>query len=290
MKFYHISQADSRRTSQAAQAEFFSLACEKRAIEYVRLLEQDITGLSLPKLNDGDLLYRSALGVWGKTVEQLLTNANVGHIFKEWTVPFYGKGNSYMSMKRAGLPVIESLYFLPNKKLEALEYVKKLGGFPLVIKVAGGTQGVGIMSVDSIESFNSVIDYVKSKGTVEVRVMKYIPHEFYGRFVVVGESVVASTRDFAPVGDFRTNAWGPRERKGGTYDFPEEIKNLAVQAVASTKAKIGGVDFVFAPDGDFYITEVNTPFDFAETQKITGVDVSDAIIELMIKQTAHSSV
>lgn len=290
MKFFHISKPDSRRTSQAAQSEFFSLACEKRGLEYVRLTEKTTNGLSLPELEEGDLLYRSALGAWGRTVEQLLTKSNIGHIYNDWTVPLYGKGGSYMCMKRAGLPVIESLYFLPNKKLEALEYVKRLGGFPIVIKVAGGTQGVGVMSISSIESFNSVIDYIKSTGSAEVRVMKFVPHEFYGRLVVVGDEVVASTRDFAPIGDFRTNAWGLRERKGGAYMFDDNIQKLAVEAVASTKARIGGVDVVFAPDGNFYITEVNVPFDFAETQAITGIDVADSIISLMIEKSTQTVV
>lgn len=282
MQFFHITKEDGVK-SHRQQSEYLAAACAERNLMYRRIIDTD---LSLSEFNDlalgsGDLIYRSSSSKKALTLEQTLITDSSKTIFYDNHTVLTGRGGSYKIMKKAGLPVIPAIPFLPHKKRETIEFTEQLGGFPIVIKVMGGMEGIGVMRVDSLESFNSVSDFVRNNTTASVSVMKYIPHKRYARLVVVGDSVVAATCDVAPVGDFRANAWGPREDKGSAFEPTEAMSTAAVAAVRAMRIKTAGVDLLMADD-TFYIAEANFPFNFAETQRRTGIDIAGAIVDRML--------
>lgn len=278
MNFYHISKTDGQG-SHKEQSVFFKAACDDKDIIYVRIVEGDRESLDYEKMcpESSDIVYRSARGTWAETLERHLLRGGAKNIKKDSINNCFG--SSYHAMLNAGLPVIPSVEFIPKKKKDVLAVSKYLGGFPLVIKVSGGMEGMGIIRVDGIESFNSILDYLRNGTSSNIRLMQYIEHDYYARLVVVGDKVVAAATDIAPVGDFRTNAYGPRKKESEVFIVSESMEESAVRATHSLGVKTGGVDLLFSKSGKFYIAEVNVPFNYAETQEITGIDIASHIVE-----------
>jgi len=283
MKFFHITREDGVK-SHSEQSAFFSAACAAKNIEYCRIIDSD---LSLSEFNSlelavGDLIYRSSTSRKAIALEHSLTIDQARTVFYDNHKVLTGRGGSYAIMKKAGLPVIPAIPFLPHKKRETIEFAENLGGFPIVVKVMGGMEGVGVMRVDSLESFNSVSDFIRGGNASSVMVMKYIPHKYYARLVVVGEQVVTASRDMAPLGDFRANARGPRDEQGTEFIPSADMAQAAVAAVSAMGIKTAGVDLLITND-KFYIAEANFPYNFAETQRRTGFDIAAAIISEMLQ-------
>lgn len=283
MHFYHIIKFNGPSLPEK-QSKFFTDACDELGITYV-CVDVDRTGpVDLMKIDvqPSDIVYRSAPGTKAQKIELHLALMCDNTIYNDKRSLQNGKGNSYTAMRLAGLPVVPALPFLPKTKKGMVEAVNYLGSFPLVIKVFGGYEGVGVIRVDSLESLNSVSDYIKKDTQSSISLMQYIPHKQYSRLVVVGDTVVTATIDEAPVGDFRGNAHGARENSGGAHEPTDEAVKLAVKAVSAMDLKCGGVDIMYADDGTLFLAEVNNPFNFAETQERTGVDVAKALIQEMI--------
>lgn len=285
MRFLHITKKD-QFGSHKEQSEYFANACTATGVEYVRITEGESDPLLIERLTEEDIVYRSAASAWGKRVEKLLLHSDARHIYFNRNTVFTGKGGSYDLFVRDNIPVIPSISFFPNKKRDTARYIDTVGGLPLVVKVMGGMEGVGVIRVDSVEALNSLGDYIKKDPFAEYRIMKYVPHKYYGRLVVVDEKVVASMRDTAPLGDFRTNARGPRDEKGHPFTFSPEIEEIAVRAAQSVGVRFAGVDVLLGDDGNVYVAEANSPFNFAETQRITGIDVAGSLLRALIERVA----
>ena len=281
MNFLHITGNDTSG-SQGSQSNLFSAACATNNIQYVRLTDTDCSLEDYLQLRDHPptVLYRSGLSKKSRSLEISFLRPDTKSIYHDTITAITGKGSSIFQMERYGLPVIPGVPFFPKRKREAQEFADHLGGFPLVIKVFGGHEGVGVLRVDSPESLNSVADYIKEHTHSDVRVMQYIPHQYYVRAVVVGEQVVAATKESAPEGDFRGNAYGRRSEQWHEFTLSEEMERDAVLATRAIGVKTAGVDFLLTENG-YYIAEANHPFNFAETQTRTGVDIASAIIKIM---------
>lgn len=282
MKLFHITKSD-KVGSHAKQSQYLEKAAKERGFEYVRIVIEELAPLSYLDFSptQSDIVYRSAAGQTATTLERELLQKGAMSIHNNLESALAGRGSSYDLMTRAKLPVAKSVPFLPKKKKDSVAVADYLGGFPLIIKVMGGMEGVGVMRVDSIESFNSIIDFVRKDDHAVVRIMEYIPHEYYARLVVVGGTAVAATRDYPPLGDFRANARGPRTVKGAPFKPSSKMMEDAVKATAALGVKASGVDLMVASDGKHYLAEANLPFNFAETQGVTGVDIAGHLIDAM---------
>lgn len=278
MKFIHISAQDSVG-SHNLQSEYFAAACARLDIKYCRYIDTEFNIDEFKEVENfsPDLIYRSGLSKKARAIEILLAKPDTKMVYYNNQTAISGKGSTHVIMKKHGLPVIPSIPFLPERKRDAVAFAEHLGGFPLVIKVSGGQEGIGVMRVDSPESLNSVGDYLKKDPKAQVMVMQYIEHEYYARAVVVGDTVVAATKDRAPEGDFRGNAYGRRSAKGESFTLTEDMKRDVIKATKLVGVKAAGVDLLLTDNG-YYLAEVNSPFNFSETQTRTGVDIASAII------------
>ena len=61
---------------------------------------------------------------------------------------------------------------------------------------------------------------------------------------------------------------------------------MAVKAVKTLGLETGGVDLLFDTDGKPFLTEVNFPHDFSMTQKITGIDIAQAMVKHLMSKTS----
>ncbi len=223
------------------------------------------------------MVYRAAVSDSARRIERMITGPNVATFRTNWISLFSGRGCSYYLHEKIGLPVIPSVPFIPETDAGIERAMEELGGFPVIVKILGGSLGVGVIRIDSSPSLKSLLDYLRSKDA-NVLIRKYIPHKYYGRLVVVGDSVVASHITFNVDGEFRTNAGDGLKNVREAKVFSPEIQAIAVKAVHALGLETGGVDLLFDADGNPHLAEVNFPNDFSVTQKITGIDIAQAMV------------
>jgi glutathione synthase/RimK-type ligase-like ATP-grasp enzyme len=259
----------------------FINAAEKRNLDVNVVCSDDTDFFSLPNVEKGDLLYRHGLSKRATRIERLIIRDDVAHFHRDAEHAFSGRTSSYFYNKRAGLPVINTIPLLPQTESDIQQHVDYLGGFPLIVKVMGGSKGVGVMKVDSIMSLKSILDYVRSLD-VMIFIRSFVPHSYYGRLIVVGDNVVASNTTHSTPDEFRTNVINDSESDDRSVVFSEEIQKVAVQAVHSMGLKFGGVDLLFTSETEYYISEVNFPCAFNHAEKHTGIDISGKMIDFLI--------
>lgn len=155
--------------------------------------------------------------------------------------------------------------------------LKQVQGTPVVVKLLQGTQGVGVMLVESVTSAESVLETMWSLGH-DVILQQYIS-ESAGRDIrafVIGDKVVAAMRRQAREGEFRSNIH--RGGEGQPVELKDSYKRLAVQAAKAVGLTVAGVDLLESLSGP-KILEVNSSPGFEGIEAATGLNVARMMIQ-----------
>ncbi|WP_304543341.1 30S ribosomal protein S6--L-glutamate ligase [Sulfurimonas microaerophilic] len=164
-----------------------------------------------------------------------------------------------------------------SNKSSAKDVIALSGGAPLVLKILEGTQGVGVVLVDSEKAAKSVLDafygmdvnllvqeYIEEAGGADIRA-----------FVVNGEVVGAMRRQGAE-GDFRSNL-----HQGGSavaHKLSRKERATALAAAKHMGLGICGVDMIPSARGPL-VMEVNSSPGLEGIEKSTGIDIATKIME-----------
>lgn len=157
---------------------------------------------------------------------------------------------------------------------EALELV---GGTPCVLKLLQGTQGVGVMLVESREAIESVLQAFWSLGHT-ILLQEFIA-ESKGKDVrafVVGNKVVAAMRREAKLGEFRSNIH--RGGLGRVVKLDDETEQAVVSATHAIGLHIAGVDYLESREGP-KIIEVNASPGFQGLEQATKADIGIEVVD-----------
>lgn len=279
-----ISRAIARGAKPLVIPQLFQTACTALGVDLVVHEEQTLDLAHLPELGPNDMIYRSASGAKAQRVERMMTTPTTASFRKNWTSVFDDRGCSYYLHEKIGIPVIPSVPFIPDTDEGIESAVAQLGNFPLIVKILGGSHGVGVVRIDSMPSLKSLLDYLRA-ARIRVLLRKYIPHKYYARLVVVGDDVVASHIAFAMEAEFRTNAGDDTHQKREARVFSPEIRAMAVRAVHALGLETGGVDLLFDVNDQPHLAEVNFPNDFSVTQRVTGIDIAEAMVKHLLAKT-----
>ncbi len=188
--------------------------------------------------------------------------------------------------KKNQIPVIPTSVNPPLNSKSLEKVVKKLDGFPLVIKEAGSSEGKNVLKVDSMDSLISTLSYVKEKSENTVFVKKYIPHQENARLFVLGDKVIASKGNLKVSKDFRLNndfSFNQEKR-----DYDSHIEDIAVKASELIGVEFSGVDILLADDGKIYLAEVNSPANFSYTQKVTEVNIAQKLVDYLHNKVSET--
>lgn len=134
---------------------------------------------------------------------------------------------------------------------------KRVGGkFPVIIKTLKGTQGVGVMKIDSMSSLTGVCQSLW-KYDADLLIQEFFEMKSDIRTLLVGGKIIASAeRIQAPDNkDFRNNV-----HQGATtepYDLSKKEIEVIKAAARATGAVYCGVDHFVDKKGNPYIIEVN---------------------------------
>lgn len=274
-----------RSTSNSHAVESFQNACTKLNCNLTVINSSNFDFSEEWELTENDAIYCLSDDQTSRMVELSLINDRTRHFYDGYRTAITKKYDAdditnYLLQRRAGLPVIESVIAITSDKEMLENIVKKLGGYPIIIKAIGGSKGHGVIKVDSEESLNSLDDYLVTKKDRFI-LKKFIPEAKSIRVAVIGDNAVAAM-EHAPIhGDFRSNS-GKGDHQSKIHELTEEEASLAVSAVNCLGLKLGGVDLSIDEQGGVYITEVNMPFAFKRLEAITGVSVSEKMVEFLL--------
>jgi ribosomal protein S6--L-glutamate ligase len=160
--------------------------------------------------------------------------------------------------------------------------IERVDGPPVIVKLLQGTQGIGVVLAESTAAASSVIEAFHGLEQ-NILIQKFI-RESKGadiRALVVGRKVVAAMRRQAVAGEFRSNI-----HRGGTakkMKLPSEYRKTALAAARVLGLRVAGVDMIESRDGPM-VMEVNSSPGLEGIQKATGVDVADAIVDLIERE------
>jgi ribosomal protein S6--L-glutamate ligase len=193
------------------------------------------------------------------------------------------KLRSMQLLAKAGVGVPKTVFSRNSTDIDSL--IEKIGGTPIIIKLARGTHGNGVVLAESKKAAKSVLQafYLSDEDGTNILLQEYI-EESAGtdiRAFVVGGRVVASMKRQSLDDDFRSNL-----HKGGqgvTIKLTDEEKKAAIKAAKAMGLNVAGVDMMRSARGPL-ILEVNASPGFG-IEKVTGRNVALPIIEY-IEQNA----
>src|SRR6185295_1639360 len=147
------------------------------------------------------------------------------------------------------------------------DVIEQAGGVPLIIKVARGTHGNGVVLAETRKAAQAVMQAFYVEG-VSFLVQEFI-EESAGtdiRAFVVGGRVVASMERQSLDDDFRSNLHQGGE--GRAIKLTDEERKTALRAAKAVGLSICGVDMMRSNRGPL-VLEVNASPGFG-VEKVTG--------------------
>lgn len=185
------------------------------------------------------------------------------------------KLRAYQIMAKAGVGIPKTVFARETANFE--DVVELAGGTPLIIKVARGTHGNGVVLAETPKAAKAVMQAFYVEG-VNFLVQEFVK-ESAGediRALVVGGRVVASVKRQSLDGDFRSNTH--QGGAGVAVKLTEEEKKTAIKAAKAMGLPICGVDMMRSDRGPL-VLEVNSSASLKTPEMITKRDVATKIIE-----------
>ena len=184
-----------------------------------------------------------------------------------------------LSKKGIGLPITGFAHSLDEIK----DLIAMVGGPPLVIKFLEGTQGIGVILVETAKAARSVLEaflglkvnimvqeYIKEAGGADIRC-----------FVVGGKVIATMKRQAKSSEEFRSNL-----HRGGIatpVEITDEERTMAIRGAHIIGLNVAGVDIVRSNRGPL-IMEVNASPGLEGIERATGKNVAEAIIQFVEKE------
>ncbi len=177
-------------------------------------------------------------------------------------------------LARAGIGIPTTLFASETAAFDDL--IEQAGGAPLIIKVARGTHGNGVVLAETNKAAKAVMQafYVEN---VSFLVQEFVK-ESAGtdiRAVVVGNKVVSSMMRQSLDDDFRSNLHQGGE--GKPVKLTEEERRMAIKTARTMGLPFCGVDMMRSSRGPL-VLEVNSSPGFG-IEKVTGRNIAEKVIE-----------
>lgn len=197
------------------------------------------------------------------------------------------KLRSMQLLAKAGVGIPKTV--VSRNTMDIDDLIEKVGGTPVIIKLARGTHGNGVVLAETRKAAKSVLQalYLSNEDGTNVLLQEFV-EESAGtdiRAFVVGGRVVASMKRQSLDDDFRSNLHKGGE--GTTIKLTDEEKKAAIKAARAMGLNIAGVDMMRSARGPL-ILEVNASPGFG-IEKVTGRNVAGPIIEYVEQNAKRGS-
>jgi ribosomal protein S6--L-glutamate ligase len=197
------------------------------------------------------------------------------------------KLRSLQLLARSGVGIPKTIVSRNSTDIDDL--IDKVGGTPVIIKLARGTHGNGVVLAESKKAAQSVLQafYLTNEDGTNVLLQEFVK-ESAGtdiRVFVVGGRVVASMKRQSLDDDFRSNLHKGGE--GTVVKLTEQESKMAVKAAKAMGLNVAGVDLMRSARGPL-VLEVNSSPGFG-IEKVTGRNVAGPIIEYIEQNAKRGS-
>lgn len=232
-------------------------------------------------------LYQGVLPRFGTTSTEM--GCNVLRHFEQKQIPVLNNAQAFMLARDKwqslqilashGIPIPDTL--IHGELYATAESVKNFG-LPMIMKTLSGSQGVGVMLVESQPSALSLLETLKN-AKVPCLLQRFI-EESKGRDIrafVIGDRVVASMERCGTSDEFRANI-----HRGGyaqVIQLSQSEQQLAVQATKALGLEIAGVDLIRSQQG-LKVLEVNASPGLEMIEQVSQVDIAGMMIEHLLKK------
>jgi ribosomal protein S6--L-glutamate ligase len=184
------------------------------------------------------------------------------------------KLRSVQLLAKAGIGIPKTVFARETADVE--DVLEQVGGAPVIIKVARGTHGNGVVLAETRKAAKAVMQAFYVEG-VNFLVQEFIA-ESAGtdiRAFVVNGKVIASMKRQSLDDDFRSNLHQGGE--GIAVKLTDEERRTAQRAAKAMGLPICGVDMMRSDRGPL-VLEVNSSPGFA-IEKVTGHNVAEKIVD-----------
>lgn len=187
------------------------------------------------------------------------------------------KLRSIQLFAKAGVGIPKTVFSRNTADIDNL--LEQIGGTPVIIKLARGTHGNGVVLAETKKAAKSVLQafYLHNEDGTNILLQEFVK-ESAGediRAFVVGGRVVASMKRQSLDDDFRSNLHQGGE--GTSVKLTPEEKKTAIKAAKAMGLSICGVDMMRSERGPL-VLEVNSSPGFG-IEKVTGRDVTAKVID-----------
>lgn len=192
------------------------------------------------------------------------------------------KLRSMQLLAKAGVGIPKTVFARETADFD--DVLEQIGGAPVIIKVASGTHGNGVVLAETRKAAKAVMQAFYVEG-VSFLVQEYI-EESAGtdiRAFVVNGKVVASMQRKSLTDDFRSNLHQGGE--GTPIKLTDDERKVAQRAAKAMGLQVCGVDMMRSNRGPL-VLEVNASPGFG-IEKVTSRNVAEKIIEY-VEQNARA--
>lgn len=201
------------------------------------------------------------------------------------TASYRHKFSALSALESAGLPVPETRLIRSGQDINRA--VTELGGPPVILKFARGTQGLGVIWAESFDAISSITESL-NLIQYDVMIQRYYSsaRELDLRVIVLGGKPILAVKRVAGNDDFRSNF-----HRGGTlhrYELNDELADLASRAANALGLNFAGVDIILGNgDADYsgslpgrpLVLEVNLSPGFEGLDNVYGCDIAREVVK-----------
>lgn len=203
------------------------------------------------------------------------------------------ESNRIAELKLKQLKIASQLGFeipktlITNDPEEARKFFKSCSG-NIVIKCLTG--GLVTDNFDSTAIYTNVVgerdmEYVDNIRYTPTLFQEYVPKDIELRITVVGKKVFAAeihsqTREKTLV-DWRRDALNLPHKE---HQLPKEIEKKCIALVNFFSLHFGAIDMILTPEGRYVFLEINPNGQWAWVEDLTGMPISEALVELLTGQ------
>jgi RimK family alpha-L-glutamate ligase len=158
--------------------------------------------------------------------------------------------------------------------------------FPMILKTSIGSQGIGVMWVESAKSLHGIVQLLyRENPYIDIILQEHIKTNYDVRVIVVGGEILGAMKRPIIKGDFRSNVSQGSEPE--TFELTKLEKKESLRAAIAVDGDIVGVDFIPSKDREKenpYFIEVNS------TPGLVGIEavLSKAVSKPLVKEKGIS--
>ena len=187
---------------------------------------------------------------------------------------------NYVVMKDNGLRQPRTALVKSERTLDVA--LKQIGNkFPLILKTAKGTQGIGVIFVESEKNLIATMQLINKFDEHEgILIQEFIKTDYDARVMVFDGQVVAALKRPVLKGDFRSNiSQGVDPTK---LELTELEKSECIKAAKSVKGMWLGVDFIPSKNRETekpYIIEINSSPGTGHINELNNINIHQIILK-----------